>query len=88
MIKASQLTETDSESIPTGNLKSVEGTLYDLRTMKNLGVQIEKLLPAINGYDDNYCIDNNTDGTTLNIIAKYVSLKFLKIKNYIQLIEN
>ena len=70
MIKAGQITETDSESIPTGNLKSVEGTLYDLRTMKNLGEQIKKLLPTINGYDDNYCIDTNTEGTTINIIAK------------------
>lgn len=70
MIKADKITETDGDSIPTGNLKNVEGTLYDLRTMKNLGEQIKKLLPATNGYDDNFCVETNTDGTSVSLIAK------------------
>ncbi|XP_037816393.1 galactose mutarotase [Lucilia sericata] len=70
MIKADKITETDAESIPTGNFKNVEGTLYDLRTMKNLGEQIKKLLPATNGYDDNYCVEKNSDDTSVSLIAK------------------
>uniref|UniRef100_A0A1I8PV53 Aldose 1-epimerase n=1 Tax=Stomoxys calcitrans TaxID=35570 RepID=A0A1I8PV53_STOCA len=69
MINADKITETDADSIPTGNFTSVEGTLYDLRKMVNLGERLKALLP-INGYDDNYCADKNNDGERVNVIAK------------------
>lgn len=69
MINADKITETDEDSIPTGNFTPVEGTLYDLRKMANLGERLKNLLP-INGYDDNFCPDNNYDGRRINVIAK------------------
>ncbi|KAI9589966.1 hypothetical protein GQX74_008134 [Glossina fuscipes] len=53
MIKADQITETDSDSIPTGRLINVAGTLFDLNEPTQLGERLQQLL---NGYDDNYCI--------------------------------
>ncbi|XP_058978095.1 galactose mutarotase [Musca domestica] len=71
MINADKITETDGDSIPTGNFTPVEGTVYDLRKMKNMGEGIKSLLPSpISGYDDNYCADGNYDGNRINVIAK------------------
>lgn len=39
----------------TGEIKSVDGTSYDLRTSKNLGKAIEGLREG--GFDFNYCLD-------------------------------
>lgn len=70
MINSDEITETDRDSIPTGNFTKIEGTLYDLRKMQNLGEQIQQLLPATTGYDDNYCFKTNNDSSRINIIAK------------------
>lgn len=79
MIRADKITETDEESIPTGNLKNVAGGLYDLRKMTNLGERIKNLLPTTDGYDDNFCVEPNTTGTNVSLIAKLVFTIWNKI---------
>ncbi|XP_072945505.1 galactose mutarotase [Epargyreus clarus] len=53
-INADKITETTSESIPTGKLLNVGGTPYDLRVPKRLGD-----LMATTSYDDNYCVSTH-----------------------------
>lgn len=63
-IKANAFTPTDEKLIPTGELRSVEGTPMDFRTLKSVGAEIdsdyEPLLVA-GGYDHNYVLDTNGD---------------------------
>ena len=48
-------TELNADSIPTGNLNSVEQSVYDLRQLKRIGNGFSELEM---GYDINYCFDN------------------------------
>lgn len=69
-IDADAFTATDAESIPTGELRSVEGTPFDFRTEKPIGRDIEKedeQLKMGGGYDHNFAL--NADGS-LKCIAK------------------
>ena len=57
---ASHYTPTDPDSIPTGEVASVEGTPMDLRTPTPLGAHIEEpfvQLVQARGYDHNYVVD-------------------------------
>lgn len=54
-INADKITETDSESIPTGKLLEVGGTAFDLRIPRELGPAMKKLTGP--GYDDNFCVN-------------------------------
>ncbi|XP_037932389.1 galactose mutarotase-like, partial [Teleopsis dalmanni] len=63
-INANDITETDADSIPTGQLTAVQGTPFDLRATGNLGERLKKLLPA-RGYDDNYCVELINNGITV-----------------------
>lgn len=58
-LNADKYTVTDSESIPTGEIRHVSGTPFDLRARQNLGVAMVNL-PEI-GFDDNYCVVRGTD---------------------------
>lgn len=42
----------DSEQIPTGEIKNVEGTPFDFRLAKEIGAD----LGTINGYDNTFCV--------------------------------
>ncbi|KAJ2941130.1 hypothetical protein O0L34_g10365 [Tuta absoluta] len=55
-INADKITETDSNSIPTGKLLPVGGTPFDLRIATRLG---DKLSKSDVLYDDNFCITTN-----------------------------
>lgn len=61
-IRASHYTPIDTASIPTGELRDVEGTAFDFREMKAIGRDItdsdEQLVQCRNGYDHNFCLDN------------------------------
>ena len=62
VIHAGQVTETDENLIPTGNLISVEGTPMDFRRSKPIGRDIEEeyyLLKTGKGYDHNYVLSGN-----------------------------
>ncbi|XP_075981888.1 galactose mutarotase-like [Anticarsia gemmatalis] len=78
LINADFITETDSNSIPTGKLLNVKGTAYDFTTEKRLG----DLLSG-NLYDDNYCVNlGGKNPETLIFVARMThpsSLRMLEI---------
>lgn len=61
-ILADFITENDETSVPTGALLSVEGTPFDLRTPKCLGVGLASRHPQMvlgAGYDHNFVLGKN-----------------------------
>lgn len=68
MINASHFTPTDDLLIPTGEIRSVEGTPMDFRTMKSIRKDIHadyKPLKQAKGYDHNYVLDKESDDVEL-----------------------
>ena len=62
VLHADQVTETDENLIPTGNLISVEGTPMDFRRSKPIGQDIREeyyLLKTGKGYDHNYVLSGS-----------------------------
>ncbi|XP_067636258.1 galactose mutarotase-like [Eurosta solidaginis] len=55
-IFANEITQTDEESIPTGEKVPVICTNYDFRTERNLGEAMKSLGQYSKGFDDNFCI--------------------------------
>ncbi|HRW26523.1 MAG TPA: aldose epimerase family protein [Bacteroidales bacterium] len=61
LIRASAFTPVDSTLIPTGELRSVEGTPFDFRTPHLIGERIGEEYDQLilgGGYDHNYVLDN------------------------------
>ena len=59
-INASRFTPVDSASIPTGELKPVDGTPFDFRKQTKIGARInddDEQLKFGSGYDHNWIID-------------------------------
>lgn len=68
-VNANTFTTTNDESIPSGVLDNVEGTVFNLRTPHVLGPVITQH-PGI-GYDDNFCVAPRDDGQeSLNFNAQ------------------
>lgn len=64
MINADSYTPIDEYSIPTGEIRSVEGTPFDFRVAKPIGKDIgaeDDQLAIGKGYDHNFCL-NDGDG--------------------------
>lgn len=64
MINADSFTPTDADSIPTGEIRPVEGTAFDFRSFKPIGKEIgadDEQLIMCGGYDHNFCL-NDGDG--------------------------
>ena len=64
MINADAYTPIDENSIPTGEIRSVEGTPFDFREFKAIGRDIameDDQLAIGKGYDHNFCL-NDGDG--------------------------
>ncbi|CAH1119122.1 unnamed protein product [Phaedon cochleariae] len=59
-INADHTTDVDENSIPSGKILPVRGTIFDLRTPKVLGDVIHKI-PGYDGYDHNFCVNKATD---------------------------
>ncbi len=62
MIHADKFTPTDADSIPTGELRSVEGTPFDFRQSKPIGRDIgadDVQLRQVKGYDHNFCLKDD-----------------------------
>jgi len=63
-VNADNFTPGDDFLIPTGEIKPVEGTVFDFRTPKKIGQDInsddDQLVKAGGGYDHNWCL--NTKG--------------------------
>lgn len=63
-IKADQFTPTTDNLIPTGELRNVDGTPMDFRTLKRIGENIDDDYEPLNqggGYDHNYVLSINCD---------------------------
>ncbi|KAH9512269.1 hypothetical protein Btru_041352 [Bulinus truncatus] len=48
----------DENMIPTGEIRPVNGSEFDLRTPVTLGERLDKV-PGGKGFDNNFCLDNN-----------------------------
>lgn len=60
-IDANAFTWADAESIPTGEITSVEGTPMDFQSYHAIGERIEEEYQALKygaGYDHNYCVND------------------------------
>lgn len=57
LIKGEYVTETDSNSIPTGKFFHVKNTPYDVTRYNNIGNIINKVPNG--GFDNNYCITDD-----------------------------
>ena len=56
MVNADHYTPTTSDLIPSGEIRKVDGTKFDLRTPRKLGDAMEH-----EGYDVNFCINGNPE---------------------------
>jgi aldose 1-epimerase len=64
-LKASRFTPVDKTLIPTGELKSVEGTSFDFRTPQTIGARInadDEQIKFGGGYDHNFVLDREEGG--------------------------
>ena len=64
-VNADNFTPSDKLYIPTGEIKSVEGTAMDFRTPHAVGDSIQSQFDQIQnatGYDHNYCLNTYKDG--------------------------
>lgn len=66
-IDCDSVTELDGDSIPSGKILPVEGSPYDFRVSKPIGLQIGEVEP---GYDINYVVDK-TSGDLKRVAALY-----------------
>ncbi|KAL6430798.1 hypothetical protein ACFW04_006963 [Cataglyphis niger] len=66
-LNADHWTVTDSESIPTGEIRPVENSVMDLRNVTVLGDVIDKVPGG--GYDYNFCLSEH-DYEKRNLVAK------------------
>lgn len=67
-IRASRFTPVDAGLIPTGELRSVEGTPFDFRKPRRIGERIEANDEQIRlggGYDHNFVLDREGEGLSL-----------------------
>ncbi len=74
MLNADQYTPTDETLIPTGEVKSVQGTELDFRSPTVIGKRIKALDDtAAIGYDHNFVINAKSDETDrLNLAAELI----------------
>ncbi|XP_076618948.1 galactose mutarotase [Colletes latitarsis] len=68
-LNADRWTVTDSESIPTGEIRSVENTIMNLKNLTMLGDVIDKVPGG--GYDYNFCLPISTVNET-QFVAKAI----------------
>ncbi len=83
-IDADRFTEVDENSIPTGNNLEVEGTVFDFRTPRVIGKDIDDAhiqLQYTGGYDHNFCI-NAYDGTLKKIAVAEGDKSGIKMNVY------
>jgi aldose 1-epimerase len=64
-VNASRFTPTDADSIPTGEIRDVDGSALDFRREKRIGRDIdsgEEQLALAHGYDHNFVLDRDRVG--------------------------
>jgi aldose 1-epimerase len=60
-IPADSHTPTDDDLIPTGEIRTIDGTPLDFRKPTRIGQRIDQLKPKMSGYDHNYVLDENQE---------------------------
>jgi aldose 1-epimerase len=82
-INASRYIPIDEDSIPTGEIASVEDTPFDFREPHRIGERIgldDEQLANARGYDHNWCIDKTTDGVEFVCrVSDPVSGRFVEV---------
>lgn len=81
-LHASRFTPLDATQIPTGELKSVEGTPFDFRKPMTVGARINDNDPQLkigNGYDNNFVIDGGGKLIEAAEVYESVSGRVLKV---------
>lgn len=71
-INAERFTVVDSVAIPTGELRPVEGTPFDFRTLRRIGDKIDENEEQVKfgkGYDHNFVLTPASDGADLQLCA-------------------
>ncbi|HXU79324.1 MAG TPA: aldose epimerase family protein [Methylomirabilota bacterium] len=68
-IPSESYTPTDAESIPTGEILPLKGTLMDFSQPTRIGDRIQQLKPKMSGYDHNYILGS---GKGLKMAARLV----------------
>ncbi|MDO5422957.1 MAG: aldose epimerase family protein [Eubacteriales bacterium] len=64
-LDADAFTPTDADSIPTGEIRPVEGTPFDFRSPKEIGLEIDSDYEQIvkgGGYDHNFVLNHQGEG--------------------------
>ncbi len=73
-INSSAITPVDARLIPTGDIMPVEGTPFDFREAKSIGRDIasdDEQLRCGGGYDHNWIIDREDDGSVVEVADLY-----------------
>lgn len=69
-MSADRWTVTDANSIPTGEIRSVNNSIFDLRKETVIGDVINKVPGG--GYDYNFCLPESTSEAKEKFVAKVV----------------
>ncbi len=86
-LNADSFTPADALSIPTGEIRPVEGTPMDFRTAKPVGQDIGADFDQLNyakGYDHNWCL-NDADGSVRLVGSVYAEESGIKMEIYTDL---
>lgn len=76
VLNAEQYTPVDDTLIPTGEIKSVDGTVLDFRKPVRIGKRIEELTDtAALGYDHNFVLGEIPDGKKFRQAARLIDPK-------------
>ncbi len=73
-IDADSITPTDSNLIPTGEIRPVAGTAYDFRSAHAIGEMIDssdEQLAAGRGYDMNWVLNRADNGEVVKVLSLY-----------------
>ena len=90
-VNADHTTEVDSGLIPTGKLNAVKNTPFDFTDFKQIKKDIlsnDKQIEYMNGYDCNFCLNNNgnyEEVATLYSLNSGIKLSVLTNNNGLQL---
>jgi aldose 1-epimerase len=81
-INAKHFTPTDKTSIPTGELRPVQGTPFDFTQPKTIGLEIEadyEQLINCKGYDHNFCLEKLAAGSPAAVVWEPVSGRVMEV---------
>ncbi len=79
LIRASHYTPVDDTLIPTGEIKSVEGTPFDFRVATPIGKRLSQTGGTPIGYDHNYVLDARPATTPLVEVSEPVSGRWMHV---------